>query len=95
MLSGVDIVYGFPVGLAIGENLIHVGQELLVVGVQFLVHLGLHNSMEVHCFGDLLKVVGDVVDNGMRAFLMYTVDVCLRDPGLYNALLKQGYVSWK
>lgn len=57
----VDAISGLPVGLAISKDLIHIGQKLLIACIFVPVHLGLHGS-EVHGFGYLFKVIGDIVD---------------------------------
>lgn len=71
----IEGITRFPVSLAVAKYLIHVRQELFVACVLSSIHLCLHRA-EVHGFGDLLEVVGDVIDDWINWILEGTNKTC-------------------
>lgn len=53
-----------PVGVAVVEDLIHVGEKLVLIGVLVAIHLVFHRA-QVHGLLDLLKIVGHTIRNGI------------------------------
>lgn len=68
LASRINGIASLPVSLAVAEDLVHVRQKLLVACILRLFHL-CHHGTKIHGFGDLLEVVGDVVDNRVNWFL--------------------------
>lgn len=53
-----------PVRIAVAEDLVHVGEELVLIGVFVAVHLAFHRS-QVHRLLDLLEIVRNTISVGI------------------------------